>query len=485
MSTNLAKVETTSLSRLLEAPSFALHISERKLLLAIGDLAAMNAALFGALSLRERVSSSPESHLQWFLLVSAFWLASGLLFDIYDIARAASSLRSLRAALSTVWLSCALFLFTPYVTPVFPQRRLDALLLPLLATVGVGAWRLLYSRVFSQPNFTQSALIVGAGWAGQTLVRALAKINNDSTSHGIGYHILGFIDDEVDVGSGVEDLPVLGNRKDLVRLVQELRPDELVVAITYTETIHDEMFQAILDCREMGISVTTMPLLYEQLTGQVPIEHAGRALYSVFRLGQPATHRPYKALRRVVDFVLSSIGCVFTAALIPLVMLINRFCSPGPVFYRQERIGKGGRRFWLVKFRSMHVDAEKTTGAVWATEDDPRITAAGRLLRKTRLDEFPQFWNVLKGEMSLIGPRPERPEFVEQLTLQMPFYRVRHALRPGITGWAQVKYRYGASVEDSQIKLQYDLYYIRHEGPFLDVYIMLRTAMAMLGFKGR
>src|SRR5215510_4969359 len=173
MSTSLAKVETTSFTRLKEAPSFALHISERKLLLAIGDLAAINAALLGALSLRESVSSSQEMHLQWFLLLTVFWLASGLLFDIYDIARAASSLRSLRAALCAVWLSCALYLFTPYVTPVFPHRRLEALVLPLLATIGIGAWRLWYTRVFSQPNFTQSALIVGAGWAGRTLVRAL------------------------------------------------------------------------------------------------------------------------------------------------------------------------------------------------------------------------------------------------------------------------------------------------------------------------
>lgn len=488
MSTSSAKLQSTSLRSFPESSSFVLHISERKLLLSTGDVIAMNAALFGALSFRQTFTPTAEMlthHIQWFLLLSGMWLAAGQLFDVYDIARASNSARSLRAALSAVWLTCGIYQFTPYVTPVLPNRRVEVLVLPLFATLGVAVWRSFYTRVFSQPAFNQCALVVGAGWAGRTLVRALDQMNGVTTANGIGYQILGFIDDGVEPGTKIENVPVLGDCKELVRLVKEMRPDELVIAITYTETIHDELFQAILDCREMGLSVTTMPLLHEQLTGQVPVEHAGRALYSILRLGQPAAHRPYKALRRLIDILASLVGCVVTAAIIPLVWIINRLASPGPVFYWQDRIGKGGRTFRLAKFRSMRLDAEKATGAVWASEDDPRITLGGRFLRKTRLDEFPQFWNVLKGEMSLIGPRPERPEFVDRLTREMPFYRVRHAVKPGITGWAQVKYRYGASVEDSKIKLQYDLYYIRHEGPFLDLHILLRTAMAVVGFKGR
>jgi lipopolysaccharide/colanic/teichoic acid biosynthesis glycosyltransferase len=148
-------------------------------------------------------------------------------------------------------------------------------------------------------------------------------------------------------------------------------------------------------------------------------------------------------------------------------------------------VGRGGQRFWVIKFRSMVVDAEKHVGTVWAAENDPRITPAGRLLRKMRLDEFPQFWNILRGDMSLIGPRPERPYFVDQLVQQYPFYRVRHAVKPGLTGWAQVKYRYGASLEDSLMKLQYDLYYIKRQGIALDFEILLKTISVVLGLKGR
>jgi lipopolysaccharide/colanic/teichoic acid biosynthesis glycosyltransferase len=148
-------------------------------------------------------------------------------------------------------------------------------------------------------------------------------------------------------------------------------------------------------------------------------------------------------------------------------------------------VGQGGRVFGVVKFRSMVVNAEEHTGVVWATENDGRVTPVGRLLRKTRLDESPQFWNVVKGDMGLIGPRPERPEFITQLAQQIPFYRVRHAVKPGITGWAQVKYRYGASVHDALVKLQYDLYYIKHQGFYLDLLILLKTVQVVLGLKGR
>jgi lipopolysaccharide/colanic/teichoic acid biosynthesis glycosyltransferase len=235
----------------------------------------------------------------------------------------------------------------------------------------------------------------------------------------------------------------------------------------------------------MGISITTAAMLYEHLTGRVPVEHIGRALNVALPFGQSATQRFYLMLRRLFDIYISLIGCTVLAILIPFVWLANRFTSPGPLFYRQERVGKGGNQFWVIKFRSMVVDAEKYVGTVWASENDPRITPAGRLLRKMRLDEFPQFWNILKGEMTLIGPRPERPFFVNQLAREFLFYRARHAVKPGLTGWAQVKYRYGASIEDSLMKLQYDLYYIKHQGVSLDIEILLKTISVVLGLKGR
>jgi lipopolysaccharide/colanic/teichoic acid biosynthesis glycosyltransferase len=189
--------------------------------------------------------------------------------------------------------------------------------------------------------------------------------------------------------------------------------------------------------------------------------------------------------RRLFDILIAILGCFVVLLVSPLIWLLNRLTAPGDLFYRQERVGEAGKLFQIVKFRSMMMDAEQGTGAVWATNGDPRVTPVGRILRRMRIDEFPQFWNVLKGDMSVIGPRPERPYFVNQLSTELPFYRVRHAVKPGITGWAQVKYRYGASAEDSLVKLEYDLYYIKHQSPYVDLQILLKTIQVVLGFKGR
>jgi len=264
-----------------------------------------------------------------------------------------------------------------------------------------------------------------------------------------------------------------------------MRPDELVVAISDLGSLHEDLFQAILRCWEAGIPVTTMPDMYEHVMTRVPVEHAGRMLHVVVPLGHAASFRLYLLARRLAEVLVALVGCLVVASVVPLVWLVNRLTSPGDVFYRQERVGEGGRTFHVVKFRSMVMDAEERSGAVWARRNDDRITPAGRLLRKMRIDELPQFWNVLRGDMSLIGPRPERPEFVDQLAQEIPFYRMRHAVRPGITGWAQVKYGYGASVEDSLIKLQYDLYYIKHEGLYMDLLILLRSVQVVLGMQGQ
>jgi lipopolysaccharide/colanic/teichoic acid biosynthesis glycosyltransferase len=196
--------------------------------------------------------------------------------------------------------------------------------------------------------------------------------------------------------------------------------------------------------------------------------------------------RLYAAVKRITDVLLALLGLFGLALIIPGVALVNALTSPGPLFYRQRRVGKGGRSFVLTKFRSMVPDAEKLTGAVWsAGEQDPRITLAGRWLRKTRLDEVPQMINVLRGEMSIVGPRPERPCFVGQLSRELPLYRARHAVKPGLTGWAQIRYRYGDSVEDARIKLEYDLYYVKHASLWLDLLIMLQTSRVVLRLRGK
>jgi lipopolysaccharide/colanic/teichoic acid biosynthesis glycosyltransferase len=229
-----------------------------------------------------------------------------------------------------------------------------------------------------------------------------------------------------------------------------------------------------------------MPALYERLLGRVPVEHVGRNVQAVLPVDERgATERVYWLAKRLIDIVLSAVGLDVLALLIPLVALANAIFSRGPLFYRQVRVGRGGKNFAVVKFRTMRPDAEQDTGAVWAQAGDVRVTPAGRWLRKTRLDELPQVLNVLRGEMSLIGPRPERPEFVDDLARQIPFYRARLSAKPGLTGWAQVRFGYGNSVDDARTKLEYDLYYVRHASFNLDALIVLKTIGVMLRLQGK
>lgn len=475
-----------------------LRFSERKLVLATFDLLLLNLMFTVALNLRAQGDASFSwnmggSPVGWFSLLSAMYFACALIIGAYDLVRAANVRRSLGHCAAAIGLSWVLFLSIPFFTPTLPGSRLHLLLFPAIAFGALGAWRVFYATVFGHPNFQQRALIIGAGGAGQTLAEAIGQLSGRArlddagespVGSDIGYRVLGFVDDGVPSGSVVEGVPVVGARGDLTRLCGQLQINELVVAITHLETMDVELFEAIQECREWGISITTMTDLYERLTGRIAIEHAGRALAVAMPVVQRPTHRFYLALQRGLDIMGALVGCILLGLIIPFVWAANRAKSPGPLFYAQERVGKGGRSFQILKFRSMRTDAEKF-GAVWAEENDPRITPVGRILRGTRLDEMPQFWNILKGDMSLIGPRPERPHFVSQLTREIPFYRVRHAVKPGLTGWAQVRYRYGASVEDSLIKLQYDLFYIKRQSLLLDLEIVFKTIPIIVGFKGR
>jgi len=216
----------------------------------------------------------------------------------------------------------------------------------------------------------------------------------------------------------------------------------------------------------------------------VPVEHIGDNWYVAMPIRHPSAGTLWPLVKRLMDIVLASVGLLLLAAFLPFIAAAIYLDSPGPIFYTQERVGKGGRIFKVYKFRSMVPDAEKGE-AVWARENDPRVTRVGRILRKTHVDEFPQFLNILKGEMSAVGPRPERPEFVEDLAAEIPFYRVRHAVRPGMAGWGLIVQGYSSSKEDALLKLQYDLYYIKHQSFWLDVVILLRTIMHTLAFQGR
>jgi len=475
--------------RSIKLPNLPLRVSERRLLLLLMDVLLLNAALVGGLWLRHTflAPGQPTTILfKWVVTLTLVWMAAGSFFDCYDLARAASTTHSLRSSLSAVLVTMGAYALIPVVTPPLTSRGF-IFFTTALALAGIAVWRFTYARLFEQPWFGQRALIVGAGWAGRTLVEALRSAPADDANpyRGTGYQPVGFVDDAPTLqGTDVAGLPVLGTADDLVTLAQALQVDEIVLAITHRHAIRTGLFDALLRCRELGFRLTTMAVLYERLLGRVPVDHIGHDLAMVVPMGDTAHERAYQVLKRLFDLGCALLGLVALGGLIPIVALCNGLTSPGPLFYRQRRVGRGGRIFEVIKFRSMVPNAEEKTGAVWADRDDDRITFIGRLLRRTRLDELPQVINVLRGEMSVIGPRPERPEFVEELAQVLPFYRARHAVRPGITGWAQVEYEYGNSVDDARVKLEYDLYYVKHAGVLLDTRILLKTLPVMLSMRG-
>jgi sugar transferase (PEP-CTERM system associated) len=295
------------------------------------------------------------------------------------------------------------------------------------------------------------------------------------------FTVLGFVDDDP---AAAERVPagyeLLGKSQDLLNIVEELQAELVVVALA-------DMRGAVptgqlVECRLRGIRVEDWPTFYEKQTGKILVTDL-RPSWLIYSDGFVKTTLVQR-VKRGIDLLGAAVGLLVTLPLMLLIALAIKLDSPGPVLFRQRRVGQHGRIFVLNKFRSMRADAEAGSGAVWAQPDDPRVTRVGRLLRKTRLDELPQLYNVLVGHMSFVGPRPERPEFVRMLQREIPFYLGRLAVKPGITGWAQVRHTYAASVDDTLEKLQYDLYYIKNLSPFLDLLIILDTLQVMLFARG-
>lgn len=461
-----------------------LQLSERRVLLIVVDLAMVTLAVLFALRVwtwRDyRLNFSPEfilSQAHWFLILMALWLLSASLNDFYDL-KLAANLRLVWLALLRITTLIVLTYAAVYF--LLPRQTLPrgVVLYHGMAAVGlVGIWRTVYGVLLGRPFFRRRAIIIGAGQAGRTIIQAIKE------NLPLEYQLVGYIDDDPSKqGQVIEGIPVIGSRRNLLSLVRENDVSEIILAITHT--VHGELIQAIMDCQEQGVQITLMPLLYEEITGRVPVEHVGDEWSLVLPLDHAATGGFWPFLKRAVDILIACIGLTLLALVFPILALVIYIDSPGPIFYTQERVGKGGRIFRVIKFRSMIPNAEEG-GAVWAQENDPRVTRVGRFLRRTMIDELPQLINVLRGEMSIVGPRPERPIFANQLAEQIPFYRARHSVKPGMAGWALINYGYSSSVRDALVKLQYDLYYIKHQSIYLDLLILLKTLGQMLALRGR
>jgi len=425
----------------------------------------------------------------WIAVALGFWAGEGDLWpktlgmaaasvfvlyvaDLYQIWRHVGRrelvARLVPAAVAAAVLTAAL----GFAFPAFRLGRAAFAVTLGFTFAGLLGWRLAWIGVSQTDRLRRQVLVLGLGAAKQ-----LADLQYTGSQP---FTVLGFLDDAPDA---TDHMParfrLLGKSRDLLSVVDELQPDLILVAMT-------DMRQAfpaedLLECRLRGLAVEDWPTFYEKQTGKVLVTNL-RPSWLIFSDGFVKTHFT-EAVKRFADLVLASIGVLVTLPLMAIIAIAIKLDSRGPVLFRQRRVGQNGRIFVLNKFRSMTVDAEQS-GAVWARANDPRITRVGRWLRLLRLDELPQFFNVVLGDMSFVGPRPERPEFVRALQQKIPYYMKRHAVKPGITGWAQVRYQYAASFEDSLEKVQYDLYYIKNLSLLLDLLIIISTIQVVLFARG-
>ena len=383
-----------------------------------------------------------------------------------------TALRALRAVAAGTLLLLALY----YALPVLKVGRGILVLYLPLAFVFLVLLRGVYRWMSEDDAFTENVLILGTGATAQEVARQLGKQRLS------GQRIVGFLSgDSADVGRRIVEPTVVGTMDEIVLVTQRYGVARIVVAL---DDRRGRMpVDDLLRCRIDGIRVEEAASVLERLTGQIPIKNLRPSLL-VFSDGFSGSHLQ-RRLKNAGECVAAALMLLVLSPVLLALAVAVRLTSPGPAIYRQERVGERGRAFKLLKFRTMRQDAEASSGPVWASGDgDPRITPLGRLLRKTRLDELPQLVNVLKGEMSFVGPRPERPHFVAELRKVIPFYDGRHSVRPGITGWAQVKSGYGSSIEDAQLKLQFDLFYIKHLSFGLDLGILLDTLKVVVVGRG-
>jgi exopolysaccharide biosynthesis polyprenyl glycosylphosphotransferase len=465
-----------------------LHFSERRLLLLVGDVGAGIAALLTATWFREVWDDPGNAWVSvWVVVLGSIHVIAARATDAQDLGRARNPFSGSYDAVRAWLLAFLIYLAVPYWSaPLLFSRNLVA----QVATLGLGltvAWRLIYAALAGRTGTVTRYVALGGGPG----VAAIARAIDDNL--GQDHVLLGYVDTvpdafkapaDVDAPTairGADHVQCLGGVDTLPRVVGSGEVSTLIVVAG--GSLAPDLQRHVIAAYEAGIRVVPMPDLFEAVTGRVPIEHAA-GFWSTTLLGS-GRDWDYRLASRARDIAIAIVGLAITAILVPFEAVAMHLHGPGPIFYRQVRLGRNGRPFTIWKFRSMVPDAEANGGAQWARPGDVRVPAVGRFLRATRLDEFPQFWNVLRGEMSVVGPRPERPELVDRLEAAVPFYRVRLAVLPGLTGWAQVRAPYAASEAETLIKFEYDLYYLRHQSLYLDLLIMVKTLGVIARFRGR
>lgn len=411
----------------------------------------------------------------WFYLLPFLWIL--FLIEIYDIRKANRREDVIRGIATAATIGIAIYLIIFFISEPNSLPRRGVFIFIIAATLLTLLWRMIYIRIFTAPLFMRRALMIGAGKAGTTLTRMLKEI------HSGPFVLVGYVDDDpAKQGQEFNGYTVLGDSTRLPALIQQLDVTDLIFAIS--GELKPELFRVILHAVENDVEVTSLPALYEEVFGRVPIFLLPSDWILRTFIDQTHTSGVYESVKRLIDLICSLLGLLILLILYPLIAFLILIDSGFPVLYSQLRVGKYGQPYRMHKFRTMYQDAEKDGIARTAIENDSRITRVGRILRRSHLDELPQFWNILIGENSMIGPRAEQIELVNKFQEQLPFYRARLFVRPGLTGWAQINQRYASTVEDTAVKLEYDLYYIKNRNLLLDLAITLRTVGRVLGLKG-
>ena len=458
-------------------PKIHFEISERKVLLRFFDVV----SIFLMLTLVSRLFKFDyfylsTTHWTWGLLLIVYYFIFAAIFELYDLQKAASFQSTLKSVVLAISTTVLFFILTPFFTPVLPENRLQIIYFFAAMVIGVLVWRFAYINLISAPRFNKRILLVGNSFDINLIADNLHKADPN-------YRVIGFVNtDDIKASSFDRRLKSI-EVEDLLKSIKSYSVSEIVVSST-SKGVSVELYNKLSILLEEGFPIREYTQVYEEITHRVPVQHVERDFYKYFPFSRSNKNRFYLFISHFFNVIFAIVVLAITFVLLPFILLGNALGNRGPLLYKQVRVGMNDKPFKMIKFRTMIVDAE-SGGVQWASKSDSRVTPFGKFLRNTRIDEIPQCINILKGEMSLIGPRPERPVFVKELSEKIPFYKIRHVVKPGLTGWAQVRGRYAGSVDDTLEKLQYDLFYIKHRSFFLDLNILLKTISTVIYYRGQ
>lgn len=455
------------------------EVSERKVLLKIFDVIFVLLSLYIISSIFDfKYFTFSTTNYYWTIVLAIYIHIFGSVFEMYNLQVASNQFQIIKSIILTTSTTVLIYLLTPIYTPVLPSNRLQIIIFFVAIFSSLLLWRIFYVKFLASHRFVKNAILV----CDKEQLKELVSDLEYADPH---YKIIGFVNSD-----GEDSLKIkygsIKNIKptDLESFVRKNSISEIVIASQKTEGITVALYNQLIHLLENGFIIREYTQVYEAITQRIPVQYVSRDFYRYFPFSRSNQNHLYLLATRIAEILFSLIGLSFGLLFFPLIFIGNLIGNRGSLFYTQERVGKNGEVFKIYKYRTMVKNAE-ANGAVFTTANDARITPFGKFLRKTRLDEFPQFINILNGDMAIIGPRPERPVFVNEIAEVMPFYETRHVIKPGLTGWAQVNYAYGDSIDDSLVKLQYDLYYIKHRSIFLDINIIIKTFSTVLFYRGQ